>query len=384
MLELLFDLVFVFAITQITTLLHQDPTWQGVAHAGLLLALMWGPWMGFSWLGNIVDADEPVVRAGVIVAMVAVFGMALAVPDVFEPAGSGVAPAVLLVASYAVVRLVNLTVFLLAARGDRGLQRQLGRFTVPLLLDCSVLAVGAVIGQPWQVPLWVLALVADYAGTILIGADGWRLASPAHFAERHGLIVIVALGESVVAVGAAVTGQPLVWPVLVAVLLGLLVTVGLWWAYFDAVAVAAERALADVAGPARSAAALDAYSYLHLPMVAGIVFLALGLRETLTLVASGHEHALAHPLPAVGATALLGGVAVYLGAHAAFRWRLERVVSRRRVVLSLVLAGCVPVATRVPALVSLAGLAALLLVTVGGELRRHQEAGEQPLDVALD
>jgi low temperature requirement protein LtrA len=395
-LELLFDLVFVFAITEITSLLTHDPTWRGVGHACLLVALIWGPWMGFSWLGNIARADESGMRAGMIVAMIAVFGMAIAIPGSFAPAMRGVPPAMLLVVTYAVVRMVHLTVFLIAASGDPGLQRQLRRFTVPLALDVALLGVGATLGGAWQIWLWVLALVLDYSGTLLIGAGGWRLVSTSHFAERHGLIVIIALGESIVAVGAAVTGRPLVWPVLAAVVLGLLITVCLWWLYFDVDAPTAERALTAMTGPGRSEAARDAYSYLHLPMVGGIVFMALGLRQTLSVVAEHGEQSLRGPLSAVAGTTLLGGVSIYLLAHAAFRWRLDGTVNRPRILLAAVLAGCVPAANVVPALISLLCLTVLLLAMVSYEYvrgrnervamrasRRGAITGEDMVDVVL-
>ena len=164
------------------------------------------------------------------------------------------------------------------------------------------------------------------AGPLFIDSSGWRLA-PAHFAERHGLIVIIALGESIVAIGVGAEGN-VDAGVVVAAVLGIVVAGALWWLYFDIVALVAERRLSNAAkGRERNEVARDSFSYLHLPMVAGIVLLALGLKKTL-------EH-VDDPLKLVPAVAMLGGIALYLLAHVAFRWRNVHRFSTQRVVCAV-------------------------------------------------
>lgn len=192
---------------------------------------------------------------------------------------------------------------------------------------------------------------------LLIGrGQGWRV-SPAHFAERHGLIVIIALGESIVAIGVGAAGLPLGTGVVVAAVLGMAVVAALWWAYFDVFAIYAQRHLSEARGVARARLARDYYSYLHLPMIAGIVLFALGLKKTL-------EH-VGDPLATVPAVALCGGLALYFLTHVAFRLRLVRSVGRGRPVTAIVLLALLPAALEVPALAALsfvAGVCCSLIV----------------------
>ena len=141
-----------------------------------------------------------------------------------------------------------------------------------------------------QTLLWAAALLADYVGTMLAGASGWRLRSAVQFAERHGLIIVVALGESIVAIGVGVAREPISWPVVVAASLGLSLSAGLWWLYFDVTSRLGERALADVDGERQARLGRDAFSYLHLPLLAGVVLLALGLKKVLQHVSDTEQH----------------------------------------------------------------------------------------------
>ena len=163
---------------------------------------------------------------------------------------------------------------------------------------------------------------------MLAGARGWRVNSASHFAERHGLIILIALGESVVSIGIGVTDLPISWPIIVASTLGLMIAGALWWAYFDVVALVAERVLARATGEQRARIARDSYSLLHLPMVIGIIFLSLGLKKVLSYVGGGDGHSLTDPLYGVPLVALYGGTSLYLLAHIAFRWR--NIHSRQR------------------------------------------------------
>ncbi len=190
----------------------------------------------------------------------------------------------------------------------------------------------------------MLALALDYGGVLYGGMEGWRV-SPEHFAERHGLIVIIALGESIVAIGIGASGVPLDPEVIAAAALGVGVAAALWWAYFDVVALVAWRKLSEMSGPERNKMARDSYSYLHLPMIAGIVLFAVGVKETIAHVDE--------PLGTIPAVGLFGGVALYSAAHVAFRWRNRRTYARRRIAAVVAFLALIPVGLAVDSLLSL-------------------------------
>ena len=293
--ELFFDLVFVFSLTQVTALMASDLSPHGLLRGLLVLALLWWCWVGYAWLGNVVRVDEGVGRATMFGAMAAMFVLALSVPKAFKDLPGGLPGPVVLATGYFAVRILHLLIFWLASSGDEGLRRQLLRFTPSLLVSTALLLVASQLEGPAQTVTWGATILADYAGTILAGASGWRLNSAAHFAERHGLILIVALGESIVAIGVGVATVPLSGPIILASTLGLALAACLWWAYFDVVALVAERVLRQSEGEERARLARDSYSYLHLPMIAGIVLLALGLKKVLEYV--GGRAATTWPTP---------------------------------------------------------------------------------------
>jgi low temperature requirement protein LtrA len=371
--ELFFDLVFVFAITQVTAFMADDLGWRGILRGLVLLAMLWFVWCSYAWLGNQAHADEGVVRAALIAAMAAMFLVALAIPEAWGDEGGGISAPVVLAGALAVVRLLHLGIYAVAAAGDAGLRRQLKRAAVPVATACVLLVVGAVLGGAAQTAVWALALVIDYTGVYLSGSD-WRLPAPGHFAERHGLIVIIALGESIIAVGVGSNDLPLTVPTIAAALLGLVVSVALWWAYFDVVAPVAERVLRGQQGADRVRLARDSFTYLHFPMVAGVIYLALGLKKVAQYVGDESHHGLAYPLPATALWSLYGGVAAYLLAHLAFRLRNVHSINRPRAVVA-VLVLLAPLATaKLPALASLAVLAGILVVLVAYEVVRYAEA----------
>jgi low temperature requirement protein LtrA len=373
-LELFFDLVFVFALTQITTLMARDPTWRGAAHGLVLLALLWWAWCSYAWLGNQAKADEGLIRAALIVTMGAMFVVALAIPESFGDGPGGPFAPFVLAACYAVARVTHLAVYLVAAGGDVELRRQLLITAIPVGMACVLLVIGGAVGPPAQSLLWTGALFVDYSGIWLTGTSGWRLPSAKHFAERHGLIVIVALGESVVSIGVGVADRPLSWAVLVASLVGLGVSVCLWWIYFDVVALVAERVLLRKRGEQRSRLARDSFTYLHFPMVAGVVYLALGMKEVLGYVAGGGGHALSDPLATMPLVSMYAGVAAYLFALASLRWRNLGRPNVARLVVSVGVLLVIPVVAVLPALASLGVLLAVLSGLVTFEATRHAEA----------
>ncbi len=369
-LELFFDLVFVFALTQVTALMADDPTARGLGRGLVLLALLWFGWTSYAWLGNQAQADEGLLRLAMVVTMGALFVVALTIPESFEDGPGGLFGPFVLAACYATVRIAHLAVYLVAAGEDRALRRQLLITAVPTAVACLLLVAGGAVGAPWQSLLWVLALVVDYAGVFASGTEGWRVYSAAHFAERHGLIVIVAIGESVVAVGAGVADEPVTWPVVLAALLALGVSLALWWVYFDVVALVAEGVLAKLEGEPRTRLARDSYTYLHFPMVAGIVYLALGVKKVLEYVAHVDEHDLGDALPWVPVIALYGGAVLYLAALSALRRRNIGGWNRQRLLACAALLVLLPVAVLVPALVALSLLAVVLTALISYEAMR--------------
>ncbi|WP_432949139.1 low temperature requirement protein A [Kribbella sp. CA-253562] len=376
-LELFFDLVFVFALTQITALMAHELTWHGVIRGVLLIGLLWWSWIGFAWLCNLVKADEGSVRAVLLLAMAAMFLIALAIPEAFHDLPGGLPGPVVIAIAYFLFRALHLVLFWLIADGDKTLRRTLARFAPSMLAGTALLLVASQFDGTTQTLLWAAALAADYGGTYLIDARGWRLRSAAHFAERHGLILIIALGESIVAIGVGVTDLPISWPIVVASMLGLGVAAALWWIYFDATVYYGEQALAAEPAETRPKLARDAYTFLHFPMVAGVVLLALGLKKVLEYVGDTEHHHLDDPLKGIGLYALFFGVVFYLLGHVGFKLRTTGTVGWSR----LITAGLCVVAAfalvKVPALAQLSVLAALLAGLVAFEsVRFAQERDE--------
>jgi low temperature requirement protein LtrA len=372
-LELFFDLVFVFAITQITAFMAADLGVRGCLRGLVLLSLLWFAWCSYSWLGNQAHADEGILRGAYILAMTAMFVVALAIPEAWGDEGGGISAPILLAVGLAVVRATHLGVYVVAAAGDAGLRRQVAKAAVPVGLSAALLLVGAVLGGPAQTALWAVALVVDYSGIYFSGAD-WRLPAPGHFAERYGLIVLIALGESLIAVGVGVGHLPVTVPILVGALLGMVVSVALWWAYFDVVAPVAERVLRKREGIERVRLARDSYTYLHFPMVAGVIYLALGLKKVAQYVGDEHHHALTDPLPTTALWALYGGVAAYLLGHLAFRMRNIGSINRPRAAVAVLLLLAPLALGRMPALGALGVLAGVLVALIAFEVVRYAEA----------
>jgi len=358
-LELFFDLVVVFAITQVTGFLSHDPTWGGLLRGLLLLGALWWAWSAYAWLTNTLDPEEGVVRLAVLAAIAAMLLVSLAAPQAFGSDG------VIFGVAYFVVRMLHLVLYAIAGRGDRDLFRAVVRIIPPATLAPALLVVAGFLHGSGQLALWDAALAIDYLGPVVGHMRGWRV-SPEHFVERFGLIVIIALGESIVAIGVGAAGLRLDAGVIAAALLGIIVAACLWWSYFDWVVYVAQARLAEATGEARAALARDAYSYLHLPMVGGIVLFAFGLKTTLADVGGSLRI-----LPALG---LWGGVALYLLAHVALRLRIGGGLGWGRPIATVLLLGLLPVATHVPAGTALGLVAAVCVSLIVYEVVRHREA----------
>ena len=373
MLELFFDLVFVFALTQVTAFMAANLTWHGLLRGVLIVGLLWWAWTGYAWLANVASPDEPEIKLGLLLAMSAMFILALTIPEAFEDGPGGLDGPIVLALCYLLVRVCHFGIFMVVAQEDDGLRAQLVRFAPSVVGSTIVLLVASQFSGWAQTALWALALVADYVGTALGGAAGWRLPAPDHFSERHGLIVIVALGESIVAIGVGVAQLPISWPIVIASGLGLVLVSAMWWAYFDVSALLGEHALASEPGSTRPRMGRNAFSFDHFPLVLGIVLVALGLKKVLEYVADTEHHTLLDPLKGVGLAALVGGVVLYLLAHVEFKWLTVHNVSTIRLGAAAVLLLAWPVLPLVPAMGQLAVVAAVLVITLVVESVLHAE-----------
>jgi len=362
-LELFFDLVFVFAFTEVTTLMTNDLSWAGLGRGLLVLAALWWAWTGYAWLTNSVDPeDRGYATVAMLVAMAAMFVAALAVPEAFDEHG------VVFGIAFLIVRAMHLALYAISAGDDRQLRAALARLTPPTMVAALLIVLaGFTEGAP-RILLWLLALTIDYLGPLVGRGVGWRV-HPAHFAERHGLIVIIALGESFIAIGLGANVGGVDAGVIVAAVLGLAVATCFWLAYFDFFSIRGHQLLVDSSGVQRAAFARDAYSYLHLPMVAGIVLFAVAMKQTLAHVAD--------ELDTVAAFALCGGCAVYLSSYVLLRIRLDRKLSRGRFIALLAFLAAFPACTAVPALAALAIVAAVWIALHAYELIWWREARAQ-------
>jgi low temperature requirement protein LtrA len=349
-LELFFDLVLVFAITQVTALMSAHATWQGIGGGMLVLAALWWAWTKYAWLTNALEPEEGLARIAMFAAMGAMLVVGLAVPEAFDAHG------VIFGVAYFAVRVLNVALFALAWKRDPDLVGDVVWMAPSTLAGPSLLVAAGFFDGRLQAALWIGAVAVDFTAALIGHGRGLRV-SPAHFAERHGLIVIIALGESIVSIGIGAAGAPLTPGVVVAAVVGIALIAALWWAYFDIQAVWGRRRLTELRGVARTRLARDFYSYLHLLMVAGIVLFALGVKKTL-------EH-VDDPLATVPAVALCGGLSLYFFTHIAFRLRIVLAGSREeraqvglfgrgRPAATIVLLALTPLALEIPALASLA------------------------------
>ncbi|HEX5990452.1 MAG TPA: low temperature requirement protein A [Solirubrobacterales bacterium] len=355
-LELFFDLVFVLGITQCTALMSHNQTWEGLVQGLLVLGVLWWAWVGYAWLTSVIDPEAEEIRLVIFVAMAALLIVSLAVPEAFGEL------ALVFALGIGVFRTAHIALFWLAGADDQDLRRSVTGLAVSTAIAVGLLVLASLFDGVAQGALWALAIFLDMAGPYFFGAEGWKLV-PGHFAERHGLIVIIAIGESIVAIGVGASGA-LSLGIGTAAVLGIFLAAALWWAYFDVVALISARRLGEAeTGRVQNELARDSYSYIHLLMVAGIVLIALGMKVTI-----GHydEH-----LHAEAAFALLGGVATFLVGLVAFRYRQVHTVNRRRLGMAIVLLFLIPVATAIPALLTLAIALVLIWVVIFADHRQY-------------
>ena len=368
-LELFFDLVFVFAITQVTTLMSEDLTWRGIGYGLLVLAALWWAWTGYAWLTNTLEPEEGMVRAGMFGGMAAMLVAALAVPGAFG------ADARLFGVAYVFVRLINLALYGIAGKRDTDFRRTVLRFTPTATIGPLLVLVAAFVDGAARTTLWVIAIVALYSGPLIDRGRGWRI-SPMHFAERYGLVVIIALGESIFAIGLAAAGVAPTSELIASAVLGVAVIAALWWAYFDVMAVLAAQQLSQTTGTTRARLARDVFSYLHMPMIAGIVLFALGLKVT--------AHDGRGSLALIPAVALCGGLSLYYLTHVVLRVRLVYVLRRTtterpgwigpgRLAAAIGTLAALPITLAIPALAALTLVAAVCWALIVWDVRHYRE-----------
>jgi low temperature requirement protein LtrA len=361
-LELFFDLVFVFAITQATGFISGDPTWTRLVEGLAILALLWWAWSSYAWLGNTAASDEGAIRVVLLAAMGAMLIVSLAEPNAFGDDG------LIFGIAYFVVRALHIAAYVIVSRDDPQLRSVVLRLASTALPASALVIVASAFDGTAQALCWAAALTVDYGGLVARGTEGWRV-EPSHFAERHSLIIIIALGESIVSLGLGASSLELGAGVIAGALLGIAVAGAMWWAYFDVVAIVAERRFRSADPAEQVRIARDSYTYLHLPMIAGIIVFAVGAKETL--------HDFGGHLATVPAVTLCGGVALYLVALSTLKRRNIGSFNVPRLVAAAVLVALIPIATQIAALLALGFVAVVACGLIVFEVFHYSEARER-------
>jgi low temperature requirement protein LtrA len=356
--ELFFDLVFVFAFTQVTALILENTSIEGFLRASLVLAMVWWAWSAYAWMTNAIDVENGVTRLIIFTAMAAGFFMALSVPDAFEDEAAWFA------AAYFVARVLHTALYAWGVREYPGQLRAVLRLAPWFLVAALVALIGGFVDPDYRAWIWLASLVIDVVGTLTIAREEWRV-SPSHFAERFALIVIIALGESIVAIGIGTSDLERDGTYALSVVVAFAGVAALWWAYFDFTAVAAERALHRVAPEARGALARDVFTFFHYPIVLGIIFYAVAAKKTL-------EHPL-DPLSEAGRWALGLGIAVFLGGFALMRFRVVRRIAWERLGAAAIALLVAISLDGTDAIVTLGAVVVVLIVSVAIETARLHE-----------
>ena len=368
--ELFFDLVYVFAFTQVSRLMAETHSATGILQALVVLALMWWTWAGFSWISNQASADQPFLRTVMTLAMIAVFVAALTIPEAYEDLEGGLYGPLVFAGAYAAVRIIHISLYAVITVGDHAQRRQLMIFLIALIPAVTLIFVGAALGGQAQLWLWLAAmaydLVATRVGSVL--GRGWRVPSVEHWAERYGLIVILALGESIVAIGVGVAREPIDLPIILGSAASVTISVLLWWSYFSRLAAQGEHALAERDERSRATLAGDAYSYTHFVIIAGIILTALGIEDAMKHVGDT-EH-----FGWFGAIALGAGIATFAVGTTVFGLLVKLRHPVMRIVEAVVLTAAIPLLAWASPLNALLIAVALMGLIAIIESRRHRRA----------
>lgn len=374
--ELFFDLVYVFAFTQVSQLMAHQHSALGILQGLVVLALLWWTWVGYGWLANRASADQPFLRIGMTAAMIAIFLAAQSIPEAYDDLDGGWTGPLVFALAYTAVRVVHIIFYTVAAGEDRGLRRQIFVMSSIATVPASALIIiGAVVGGAEQVWIWLAAMLWDAVATRVTarGGGGWRIESASHWSERHGLIVILALGESIVAIGVGVSDEPIGPAIAAGSAVAVIISMLLWWSYFGRLAEAGERELSRRTGSAQVVLATDAYSYVHFAIVAGIVLAALGVEDAMAHIAE------AEPFGWFGATALGSGVAVFAAGTVWFGVRVG-VRPYVRGVEAVALLVAIPVLASIPPMGALAVVAAVMGVLAVVESLIHRRIDAESPD----
>jgi low temperature requirement protein LtrA len=356
--ELFFDLVFVYAITQVATLLASDTSAGGFVRAAVVLFLLYWAWGGYAWLTNAIDVDNLGVRVAYLVAMAGAFAMALAVPHAYDTQGAW------FVLPFFFVRAMHVGLYMWGLRTDPAHQAAVRKLAPWFLLAPAVAVVGGLLDDPARTWIWLAAIAIDVAGALNVGSAGFRV-SPSHFAERYALFVIIALGESIVAIGAGAAELERDATFALAVAVAFAGVAALWWAYFEFPARAMDRTLHQTPPERRGPMARDVFSFFHFPIVLGIIFVAVAAKKTL-------EHP-ADPLSDAGRAALGLGVALYLLGFALGRFRAIRRLAWERLLGGAAALVCALALDGVDAVAVLSAVVAILVAVTALEALRLRE-----------
>jgi low temperature requirement protein LtrA len=360
--EVFFDLVFAFALTRVTAFMGHPPTLLTLAQGLILLLLLWMSWTTYTWLSDKARADVGLIGGGIVVAMAAVFVAALVIPDAWRHGRDLDAPLILALA-YVVLRGTDVGLYYYAAAGDPPLRKTLRLFAITTTLAWVPLMFGAVLGGAAQTLLWAAAFLIDFSGGFIASTlSGWELPSPSHFTERHGLVLIIALGESLLSIGVGAGTAVTRGPILVAALLGFAVSVCLWWFYFKNTAAAAGMALGRVPIARRGMVGSNAYSLAHFPLIAGVIYIALGIEQVVSQLAGSQPRPPSgEPLTWTSTAALYGGVALYFIGRIMFLRLSAGSAPPSRYVAACAALVLLPLARLLPALAALGLLTAFLV-----------------------
>jgi low temperature requirement protein LtrA len=369
MFELFFDLVFVFSFTQVSRLMAEGHDALGVLQGMVVLGMLWGVWVSYGWLSNQARADRGLVRIGLIFAAILVFLLAVTIPRAFPEEGGSPALPLILLGGYFACRLIHAVLYLKAAGDDVGLRNQVLRTSfAPIPLSAAIYVTGALVGSPWQTWIWVAAFAIDSVVVYRTSSGDrtttshWLVHSASYWVERFALIIILGLGESVVALGVGAV-QVEVSPALVgAIALTVTLAFSLWWAYFERMEPASEHLLEKTRGRARTAIATDAYTYLHFPILVGIILTALGIE-----VATSHLDDTSHGIGWFGAIALCAGTSLFLAGTGFFWRRLAGWWPWTRLGSGVILLAVIPGIAALPPLIALAAVAALVMALLFAE-----------------
>ncbi|WCN81370.1 low temperature requirement protein A [Micromonospora sp. LH3U1] len=382
MFEIFFDLVFVFALTRVITFMAGSPSALTLAQGLLLLLLLLYSWSPYIWVGNLVRPDVGLVRAATLVAMAAIFVAALVLPDAWQQGSELFDAPLTLALAYVVGRAVQLVILFWASTTNPALRSTLRFFTVPVILGWVPLIIGALLGGAAQTALWTVAFLLNVGGARIAATfRPWQLRSVDHFTERFGLVLIIALGESLISAGAGSRAMAPVGVAVLAALLGLTCTVCLWWLYFDRLAPAAKEAVSNVPGDRRADVAGDAYGLGHSTLIIGVIYVALGIEEVIAQLTEESPHP--DGLGWEAAAALYGGAALYLLSRLVFRRLTIRAVYPTQVIAALLPLALLPIGRSLPPLAALALLTVFLIGVTWSERRvdrRDERTGPaQPL-----